>query len=77
MWDDIEFSHEWVMSRLPLVTKAAMEQRVVGFWIDSEFELSYYYLVSGACLPLALEYAGTAKEESYVTLINLCYTTLL
>lgn len=68
MWDSIDTSLPWIMAQFPQPIAHAMEQRVHGGWVDSAFELAYYYMVSGISLALGLRYAGTAKEEAYMTL---------
>jgi anaphase-promoting complex subunit 1 len=70
MWDGIKPTHKWIMAQLPHEIAEAMVLRVKGEWIDSAFELAYYYIVSGASLAMGLRYAGTANEEAYLSLIH-------
>jgi anaphase-promoting complex subunit 1 len=70
MWKGIHPTTEWIMGQLPHEVGKAMERRVKGEWVDSAFELAYYYIVSGSSLAMGLKYAGTANEEVYLSLIH-------
>jgi anaphase-promoting complex subunit 1 len=70
MWDSIKPTHEWIMGQLSPGIAKAMELRVKGDWVDSSFELAYYYIVSGSSLAMGLRYAGSANEDAYRSLIH-------
>ena len=70
MWNAIEPTKAWVISQLPDAVRAAMDSRFKGNQIDDGYELAYYNILAGACFAIALKYAGTAREEAYLLLIQ-------
>ncbi len=70
MWNTIQPTKAWLMEQLPAAVKAAMAARFAGKQIDDGYELAYYNILAGACFAIALKYAGTAREEAYLLLIQ-------
>ncbi|KAM5530390.1 hypothetical protein V8D89_015951 [Ganoderma adspersum] len=70
MWNTIQPTKAWLMSQLPDAVRAAMDARFRGKQVDDGFELAYYNLLAGSCFAIALKYAGTAREEAYLLLIQ-------
>ncbi len=70
MWKDISPTLSWIMGHFPPDVKKTMESRSTGARIDIAYELAYYYTVAGACFAIGLRFAGTAKEEAYLTLMH-------
>lgn len=59
-------THSWVESQVPVFIRHAMAAKSP----PSDIELAYWHVVGGACLAMALKYAGTANREAHLTLIN-------
>ena len=70
MWDTIQPTKAWLMDQLPCAVKAAMDARFRGKQVDDGYELAYYNILAGSCFALALKYAGTAREEAYLLLVQ-------
>jgi anaphase-promoting complex subunit 1 len=70
LWARIAPTREWVDAQLPPYIINALEERAQGKSIDDAIELAYYNIVAGCCFAIALKYAGTAREEPYIFLIN-------
>ena len=70
MWNTIDPTKAWVVGQLPEAVRAAMDSRFKGNQIDDGYELAYYNILAGACFAIALKYAGTAREEAYLLLIQ-------
>ncbi|KAI0743730.1 hypothetical protein C8Q80DRAFT_1272379 [Daedaleopsis nitida] len=70
MWNTIQPTKVWLMGQLPNAIRAAMDERFRGQQIDDGFELAYYNILAGACFAIALKYAGTAREEAYLLLVQ-------
>jgi anaphase-promoting complex subunit 1 len=70
LWGRIAPTREWVDAQLPIYIVKALDERAQGKSIDDAIELAYYNIVAGCCFAIALKYAGTAREEPYMFLIN-------
>ncbi|TBU29489.1 hypothetical protein BD311DRAFT_777411 [Dichomitus squalens] len=70
MWNTIQPTKAWLMGQLPSAVKAAMDARFRGKQVDDGYELAYYNLLAGSCFAIALKYAGTAREEAYLLLVQ-------
>ncbi|KAI0633465.1 hypothetical protein C8Q77DRAFT_789189 [Trametes polyzona] len=70
MWDKITPTKAWLMAQLPRVVVMAMDSRFRGKRVDDAFELAYYNILAGSCFAIGLKYAGSAREEAYVLLLQ-------
>ncbi|KAI0299010.1 hypothetical protein B0F90DRAFT_1818336 [Multifurca ochricompacta] len=70
LWDRITPTREWVDAQLPAYIAKAVDERSQGKEIDDAIDLAFYNIVAGCCFAIALKYAGTAREEPYLLLIN-------
>ncbi|CCM03331.1 uncharacterized protein FIBRA_05460 [Fibroporia radiculosa] len=70
MWDKITPSKEWLTSQIPQSILSAVSARFRGKQEDDAYELAYYNLLAGLCFAVALKYAGTAREEAYLLIIQ-------
>jgi anaphase-promoting complex subunit 1 len=70
MWDNIMPTLEWIMGHFPPDVRKTMEARARGVRCDLAYEYAYYYTVAAACFAIGLKYAGTAKEQAYLTLMH-------
>ncbi|THH09652.1 hypothetical protein EW146_g8626 [Bondarzewia mesenterica] len=70
MWDSILPTQEWLTSQVPKSIAKAVEGREEGKPVDDAVDLAFYNIVAGCCFAIALKFAGTAREEPYILLIN-------
>ncbi|TFK85353.1 hypothetical protein K466DRAFT_190984 [Polyporus arcularius HHB13444] len=70
MWNTIQPNKAWFMAQVPSAIKTAMEARYRGKTVDDGYELAYYNILAGLCFAVGLKYAGTAREEAYLLLIQ-------
>ncbi|KAL2629518.1 hypothetical protein R1flu_014204 [Riccia fluitans] len=72
MWDSIKASEEWVQAQIPEIVKNAVNSRkqdgnteAPPADVDMEaLAQAHVNILAGACLSIALRYAGTAKPEA-------------
>ena len=70
MWETIKPSKEWIRSQVPQPIRDAMDGRTKGIAINEAYELAYYNIVPACCFAIALKFAGTAREEAYMCIIE-------
>lgn len=70
MWDDIKPTKEWVHKQIPPGIFKVMEQTLRQRFVHDAVELAYYHIVSACCFAIGLKYAGTAREEAYMRIID-------
>jgi anaphase-promoting complex subunit 1 len=70
LWNRITPTREWIDAQLPAYIIKALEERSQGKTVDDAIDLAFYNIVAGCCFAIALKYAGTAREEPYLLLIN-------
>ncbi|KAH9859030.1 hypothetical protein C2E23DRAFT_717409 [Lenzites betulinus] len=70
MWDTITPTKAWLMAQLPRVVVMAMDSRFRGNRVDDAYELAYYNILAGSCFAIGLKYAGSAREEAYILLLQ-------
>ena len=56
--------------QIPAGIFKVMEQTLRQRFVHDAVELAYYHIVSACCFAIALKYAGTAREEAYVRIID-------
>lgn len=66
LWDRITPTREWVDAQLPAYIAGRAQRKTA----DDAIDLAFYNIVAGCCFAIALKYAGTAREEPYLLLIN-------
>ena len=66
LWDRITPTREWVDAQLPAYIAGRAQRKTT----DDAIDLAFYNIVAGCCFAIALKYAGTAREEPYLLLIN-------
>ncbi|KAJ7525602.1 hypothetical protein O6H91_17G058400 [Diphasiastrum complanatum] len=73
MWDSVRPNEEWVQAQVPFIVKEAMSgvndaaRTHDGILGDVDMEAlaqAHVNILAGACLSIALRYAGTASEEA-------------
>jgi anaphase-promoting complex subunit 1 len=70
-FSSIEPNNEWLSAQIPATIVEAMQSRLQkGQSVDDAFELAYYNIIAGGCFAIALKFAGTAREEAYLLIIN-------
>jgi anaphase-promoting complex subunit 1 len=81
MWEAVAPSQQWMLSQVPAALAKAMEG-FPGKKVDDAVELAYFNILAGCCFVIGLKYAGTARQEAYLTIIayfdlfnNLVYTS--
>ncbi|KAH7924451.1 hypothetical protein BV22DRAFT_509025 [Leucogyrophana mollusca] len=70
MWDSIASTHQWMAAQIPDPISKAMREHVAGKPADDAIELAYYNIVAGCCFAVGLKYAGTARHEAYLLVLN-------
>ncbi|PCH43928.1 hypothetical protein WOLCODRAFT_104419 [Wolfiporia cocos MD-104 SS10] len=70
MWDSIAPTRDWLVSQLPPGILAAVTSKLGGKTEDDAFDLAYYNILSGLLFAMALKFAGTAREEAYLLIIQ-------
>lgn len=71
MWDQITPTKNWVMAQIPVSLVQATEQKLKGDrTVDEAYELGYFNIVAACCFAVGLKYAGTARQEAYVMIVN-------
>ncbi|KAH9056800.1 hypothetical protein EDB87DRAFT_1579082 [Lactarius vividus] len=70
LWDRITPTREWVDAQLPTYIAKELDGRAQRKTSDDAIDLAFYNIVAGCCFAIALKYAGTAREEPYLLLIN-------
>ncbi|KAH7911788.1 hypothetical protein BJ138DRAFT_869582 [Hygrophoropsis aurantiaca] len=70
MWDSIASTHIWLGSQIPEAISRAMRDHATGKPADDSMELAYYNIVAGCCFAIGLKYAGTARHEAYLLILN-------
>lgn len=59
LWDSVRNSKEWILSQFPRL-----------FLEQEDHDVNYYYVLSGACLSMAIRYASTSDLVARDTLIE-------
>lgn len=70
LWDTMTPTKEWFYAQIPPAILTAVHAGAQGKAVDDAYELAYYNILAGLCFAIALKYAGTAREEAYILIIQ-------
>jgi anaphase-promoting complex subunit 1 len=71
LWDSITPTPAWLQTQLPAAIAKAVEAcRGDKANMEDAFELAYFNIIAGCCFAIGLKYAGTARQEAYMMIIQ-------